>query len=340
MSATTLPRPARAPQRSAPQLRRAEGARKGAGACESNRAQRQREQALAKGNGVRIGVARLKQELKAGEVTLRDALEARVAQNVKVGPLALAVCGIGPSKVRRALRAIGATETDVVRTLTPQQRDQLAAALRARPGFRGKCAPDGDPAIRAASLAKAMQARQGRSAVRSQLARGEITLEQALTDPRGRCLRVTTALSAPRRSGEDFARRCAARAKVALDRKLGELTDNERARLVAAWEHLHRPKRERQAHERRMQRAQLQRAASTEERRTPQRGLKSRLASVLLTARSPQSAGELAAELNTPATPVSAWAALRLCEELVADGIATAIQGPGGMALYRGGGTR
>ncbi len=91
-----------------------------------------RRAALAKAAEVRRDRAELRQQLKAGEISLPELLD-RVDEDLVGKMKVLAVLeslpGVGKVRARRTLEEIGISETRRVRGLGSRQRDQLLAAF-------------------------------------------------------------------------------------------------------------------------------------------------------------------------------------------------------------------
>lgn len=86
----------------------------------------QREQALDRANRVRLGMADLKRDVKAGRVTLDDAVALPACQPMRVYDLLRALPAWGPSKASTVLRELGvASPTRRVGELTPRQLDLM-----------------------------------------------------------------------------------------------------------------------------------------------------------------------------------------------------------------------
>lgn len=90
--------------------------------------------ALAKANEVRVARARLKQQLRAGDVRIEQALATppECASTAKVLELLLAVPNLGPTRASRLLTSAGVNPTKTVGTLTERQRTHLIDLLRSR----------------------------------------------------------------------------------------------------------------------------------------------------------------------------------------------------------------
>lgn len=85
----------------------------------------ERREALARAMGARIERARLKQYLKAGKLSLADALDDECAQRLPVRQLLASVPGIGVSKAERIMLAFNIAANRRVRGLGPRQREAL-----------------------------------------------------------------------------------------------------------------------------------------------------------------------------------------------------------------------
>ena len=89
------------------------------------RAHSQPLEALARANEVRFARARLKRDVKAGTLSIRDALELDCARRMRVMDVLTAQCWWGPHRARKALRAAGCSERVLVEQLTDRQRQVL-----------------------------------------------------------------------------------------------------------------------------------------------------------------------------------------------------------------------
>ncbi|HEX9260738.1 MAG TPA: integration host factor, actinobacterial type [Acidimicrobiales bacterium] len=93
----------------------------------------QRAAALQKAAAARTARAELKEKLKMGSVTLKDALAKADSDDVvgklKVVSLLESLPGVGKVKARRIMEEIGISDTRRVRGLGPQQRQHLLDQL-------------------------------------------------------------------------------------------------------------------------------------------------------------------------------------------------------------------
>src|SRR5688500_5572999 len=91
----------------------------------------QREQALAKAAAARRARAELKEQLKAGSLTLAEPLQLAETDEHAGGMKVLAVIeslpGVGKVKARRTMDQIGIADTRRVRGLGEQQKKSLLA---------------------------------------------------------------------------------------------------------------------------------------------------------------------------------------------------------------------
>lgn len=87
----------------------------------------QRMEALNRANTVRLARAHVKRDLKAGRMSLADALADDCCQSAVAFDLLRSVRGYGLEKARRAFRAGGIAETRRVCDLTDRQRRFLTA---------------------------------------------------------------------------------------------------------------------------------------------------------------------------------------------------------------------
>ncbi len=94
----------------------------------------QRAAALVKAAEARTARAELKERLKMGSLTLKEALEQSDGNDVigklKVLALLESLPGLGKVKARRLMEEIGISETRRVRGLGPQQRASLLEQTR------------------------------------------------------------------------------------------------------------------------------------------------------------------------------------------------------------------
>lgn len=91
--------------------------------------------ALERANEVRVGRARLKQELATGEISLAGALDDERASTMPVGVLLRAQSRWGPRRVTRLCRGLRVSESRPVGGVTARQRALIADAA-GRPGRR------------------------------------------------------------------------------------------------------------------------------------------------------------------------------------------------------------
>lgn len=91
----------------------------------------QRREALAKAAAARRARAEMKEKLKMGSLTLREALDRAgdddVVGKTKVLAVLESLPGVGKVKARRAMEEIGISETRRLRGLGGQQREKLLA---------------------------------------------------------------------------------------------------------------------------------------------------------------------------------------------------------------------
>jgi len=85
--------------------------------------------ALARANAIRFGIAAVKREVKAGTLTVADALLDERAQPMKLGALLLAQWRWGPDRVRLLCGHMLISEVRRVRDLTTRQRGEIAWRL-------------------------------------------------------------------------------------------------------------------------------------------------------------------------------------------------------------------
>lgn len=90
--------------------------------------------ALKKANEIRIGRARLKQQLRDGDARIEQILATppKCACTATVLDLLLAVPKIGPARAARLLTNARVSQTKIIGTLTERQRAQLIDLLRNR----------------------------------------------------------------------------------------------------------------------------------------------------------------------------------------------------------------
>lgn len=81
--------------------------------------------ALARANEVRFARARVKRALKAGRITLAQALDRDAVQSMRVMDLLACQHRWGPARARRALRVAGVSQSFTVGKITARQRRVL-----------------------------------------------------------------------------------------------------------------------------------------------------------------------------------------------------------------------
>lgn len=81
--------------------------------------------ALERANAVRLARAQLKRDVKAGAVSIRDALDADCARRMRVLDLLAWQRGWGPVRAGKLLRRAGCSERLLVEQLTDRQRQVL-----------------------------------------------------------------------------------------------------------------------------------------------------------------------------------------------------------------------
>lgn len=86
--------------------------------------------ALERANEVRFAAARLKAELRAGEISLRDAIFDERAEGCRIHGLLVCRRGIGDVKAKRALSHLKIRENRRCRDLTVNQRLEILWELR------------------------------------------------------------------------------------------------------------------------------------------------------------------------------------------------------------------
>lgn len=84
--------------------------------------------ALDLANEVRQRRAQLKRDVKAGTLTIADALELDCARRMRVMDVLTAQHMCGPYRARKLLRAAGCSERVLVSQLTTRQRELLGGA--------------------------------------------------------------------------------------------------------------------------------------------------------------------------------------------------------------------
>ena len=84
--------------------------------------------ALARANEVRFARARVKRALKAGRITLAQALDRDAVQSMRVMDLLACQHRWGPVRARKLLRAAGCSERLLVEQLTERQRELIGGA--------------------------------------------------------------------------------------------------------------------------------------------------------------------------------------------------------------------
>lgn len=94
----------------------------------------QRRAALIRANEVRYARADIKQRVRAGEMTVREALEHPHCQTMKLENLLILQPGLGRVKTWRLIKRLGLRESIKVSEITPRQGVKLLAELRARFG--------------------------------------------------------------------------------------------------------------------------------------------------------------------------------------------------------------
>lgn len=94
--------------------------------------QKQRAEALQKANDVRFARARLKREIKAGEVALQELLmePPEIIHSMKLVDLLLATPKVGPVKTRAIFKRCRMTPTKTIEELSPRQRLEVFFLLR------------------------------------------------------------------------------------------------------------------------------------------------------------------------------------------------------------------
>jgi len=99
--------------------------------AEAQAARSRRLLALGKANEIRIARARLKRQLHAGDVQIKQILAAppRCASTASVLELLLAIPKVGPVRARRLLTATRVSEATRVGRLTERQRGELLDRL-------------------------------------------------------------------------------------------------------------------------------------------------------------------------------------------------------------------
>lgn len=90
----------------------------------------QRKTALAKANATRAGKRQLKDNLRAGNLTIFAALDSEWASRMTVEELLLATPRVGPVTTRRLCCRLGLSPSKRVGGLTERQLSVLTAALR------------------------------------------------------------------------------------------------------------------------------------------------------------------------------------------------------------------
>lgn len=86
----------------------------------------QQLEALSKANEIRARNAEVKRQIRAGEMTVAEAIYTEEIGSMKVASLIEAQDYWGPTKSRKLLAFIGASRALRVRDLTDRQRDLLA----------------------------------------------------------------------------------------------------------------------------------------------------------------------------------------------------------------------
>jgi hypothetical protein len=102
----------------------------------------QTDTALALANTIRLGRARLTREVRAGQLSLRLALDDPAAQSARAARFtsqALYSRGYATTaeaRIGEVIVAMGAAEAVTVASLSPARRDQLCATLAVTTGLR------------------------------------------------------------------------------------------------------------------------------------------------------------------------------------------------------------
>ena len=91
----------------------------------------QRKEALEKAAAARHARAELREQIKTGEVAVKDVLasEDPIAQRMKVSALIESLPGYGKAKAAKIMGELGISESRRVKGLGARQREQLLAAL-------------------------------------------------------------------------------------------------------------------------------------------------------------------------------------------------------------------
>lgn len=92
----------------------------------------QHMQALARANKARLRIAEIKKDLKAGKVSVRQALEDPAMANQPVMTAVMAQYRWGRSRARRALAMVPVSETKPCASLTERQKNALTAIIEGR----------------------------------------------------------------------------------------------------------------------------------------------------------------------------------------------------------------
>lgn len=91
----------------------------------------QRKEALEKAAAARHARAELREQIKTGEVAVKDVLasEDPIAQRMKVSALIESLPGYGKAKAAKIMNELGISATRRVKGLGARQREQLLEAL-------------------------------------------------------------------------------------------------------------------------------------------------------------------------------------------------------------------
>lgn len=199
----------------------------------------QRISALEQANRVRQGKSALKQRLKSGRASPRDALNDQYSQGMELRELLIAIPGVGKFKMKKILKEINISPETETGALSREEKDVLIALLPINPKYRSTT--NTNKAQVKAALLKANETRLYQADKKRQLLHHETTVSDILADRLMGSLKLGTLLhnislnrppgSKPRRVPR-LKDRVVAELGLAAENRLNELTSRQQSLLL------------------------------------------------------------------------------------------------------------